>query len=245
MKKTIIYRNYQEYLSATESFLASLRIDLNSDFGVIIINDFPVEEDNTSLEDFCNKLGKPHYEMRNIDHGIVYLVEHNENLAIPTYANNNKEFPAHTDCADYLSPPDTVLLLCEKNSEQGGDSFLVLVDDLIKRCSPKTITELEKKQFLQGKAFLPIIEKKANFYQVRYNRIMLDLYLESNNLTLSNEAAEALEEWENLINEQLFVFKLRPGECLLFNNQRFLHGRKAFEGNSQRRLKRVRISINS
>jgi alpha-ketoglutarate-dependent taurine dioxygenase len=52
---------------------------------------------------------------------------------------------------------------------------------------------------------------------------------------------QALTNFEAALAQECVSFLLQPGDALLLNNHRSLHGRQAFQG--QRLLKRVRFNL--
>lgn len=165
------------------------------------------------------------------------------------------DFSPHMDGTFEKVPPKCTLLqciLCDK--EDYGVSIVVDTWEIISRMSKISFDCLletdfpfrfqVQKHYLKGEdtekvTFAPLIETFGDSYKVRY-RNDEDFKLVPPN----KQAASALEEFETLITSPEFrrEFFLKPGDILITNNWRVLHGRTPLSGEKVRKLRRLWVS---
>lgn len=212
--------------------------------GVCIIKNFELSENDLSFIKFSEILGEPINEERNINGKTIYRVEVNKNLDVPTYANTEYEFWCHTDCSDFDEPPDTILLLCEKPSEIGGETFLIPIKEVCEKLSNNEVFLLTHKAFPIRGLIFPILTIKDDEIHVRYNRVSIDASLKIAEINLETMYLNVINKLDKIINENKFSIKLNKGECLVTTNNTILHGRNSFPENSERLMKRIRLYLN-
>lgn len=239
MLRYIDYNHYSDQLKELSGIVSNI---VKYEEAACIIKNFPISDDNTQLIIFSELLGKPITEKRNIDGKTVYRVEASE-TEIPSYSNTNYEFPCHTDCSDFENPPDTVILLCEIQSEYGGDSYLITLEEVLEKLSIQDIILLKKAIFPQGNKFIPILYETNGEYTIRYNPITIELYSRYNNIELPEEIKTLLDKVNLTIEENKLKVKLSNNDCLIINNTKILHGRSRFNDDSPRLLKRLRLNL--
>ncbi|MEM7464055.1 MAG: TauD/TfdA family dioxygenase [Pseudomonadota bacterium] len=196
--------------------------------------DGPVE----SLRSLGNRFGKPVYHKLSDDYGIhpIRYIP-----GFPEYANANfEDLGLHTDGSFEDDPPVFMMIYCETPAEDGGDSTLASGDVLYTHlhqnnpeyldalCKPAAFKISRDDRTASRSVFLAIGDR----YRLAY-RSGSDVRLE-----VDPGAAEAFEYVRNwlLDPENYFVFKLRPGEILIFDNTRMLHGRTGFSPDAHRSL---------
>jgi alpha-ketoglutarate-dependent taurine dioxygenase len=206
-----------------------------------IIKGFPIG-DADYLQSRVQEWGVPLLEPRNLEGGMIYEVCVDATSHLPAYANTSYAFGFHTDCSEFESPPDTVLLLCEQAAPSGGESVAVDLDRAIPHLSFETLLQLQKPQFF----FKPMLHSILSLntqqaIEVRYQptHFVLGEHLKLWQKTPAQQ--QALANFETALAQEAVSFLLQPGEALLLNNRRCLHGRQAFQG--QRLLKRVRFNL--
>lgn len=206
--------------------------------GGCIVCGMPCSEDDVALQALALALGEPLLEPHNLAGGMVCRVEVEASEARP-YANTPFHFPGHTDCTDYAAPPDTVLLLCERQAASGGDSFVAPLSAIWPRLAPADLLSLSLPRFYFRYGYLPILSKRQGQFAIRYNRTLMKLYPAPDGPDPEREAL--LDRLDAAIAAASFSFALTPGDCLILDNHVVVHGRSAFEDGAGRLMKRVRL----
>ncbi|KAL0943489.1 gamma-butyrobetaine dioxygenase (TfdA family Taurine catabolism dioxygenase) [Colletotrichum truncatum] len=160
----------------------------------------------------------------------------------------------HSDMLYLESPPRIQLLHCLENSCSGGESIF---SDAFQ--AAKTLENLDKNMFnVLNKVKVPYHYSKNGFYY-RQQRPVFDFLGKSAasaevwwsppfqapfhnpNITTDSKVwrswHKAARKFQEILEQgdNMFQYKLQPGECVLFDNRRVLHGRRAFDTGSGRR----------
>jgi hypothetical protein len=160
------------------------------------------------------------------------------------YSTTSSGFPSHTDGSGKPNPYDVVLLYCVRQDIEGGESILITLDEVLKYLKTQTITTLRKTNFPVPFGMASLISGDKPNMWIRYNAEELSFYsrLRQREFTENqkNALADLAEVISDLESKQPKV-RLAPGQCLVIDNKRSLHGRTAFSSNGDRLLKRVRL----
>jgi gamma-butyrobetaine dioxygenase len=148
------------------------------------------------------------------------------------------EFPCHTDCASDQVVPDLVLLHCARSDPDGGASIVVPLDALVPHLASDVGAVLAQPRFPFAFGLSAVLEDGDGGLRVRYNRHEIDKTGQ-----LDEEAADALRVLDEVLNTSSCRAEvpLGRGDCLIVDNHRALHGRRAFARSSRRLLYRVRV----
>jgi Taurine catabolism dioxygenase TauD, TfdA family len=148
------------------------------------------------------------------------------------------EFPCHTDCAADEIVPDLVMLHCARRDPRGGASIVVPLDALVSHLPRGVLNVLTQRRFRYPFGLAAVIEAGDSGLRVRYNRHEIDKAG-----PLEAEAAEALEVLDDVLTTSSCraELSLARGDCLVVDNHRALHGRRAFARSSGRLLYRARV----
>lgn len=210
-------------------------IEAYAAYGLIRIKGVPVED--KAVERFANRLAY----VREIIFDRVADIQ-----ASPDPYNigfTNVALPLHTDCSGYAWPPNVMAFHCLRNSVKGGEA---LYSD-----GAHAVRELRRHdpEALRVLCEVPIrhrlYSKSADTQHVA-PRIILDPSGELAILRYANWTPQPLhpERFEDvaafyrahrklaaIVNDPANVAEIRPepGDLLLVNNQRVLHGRRAFD----------------
>lgn len=151
-------------------------------------------------------------------------------------------FPMHTDCSFLEKTADIVILYCVENSDTGGESLLLNINDIIPLLPADYIRLLLTKKFAVYSKIYPVLEQWQDRYLIRFN---LDEFL-ANDPPDPTGIVSDLKPLTDLLKDpsHFITVKLKPNECLIINNRTCLHGRYAFEGNSRRLFYRARHYCN-
>ncbi len=167
-------------------------------------------------------------------------------------SRTHSALPPHTDSAYALLPHEMVVFHCVEADENGGRSFMVPIDDVIKHLSDDVIDRLRDAVYPFGEAHYPIRrypiicgDRKAAF--VRYYNVQLQHASLEESAEFSSEHRLALNKLDALLaKDELYQkFHLQPGEILFMNNQRVLHGRTALTEGTSRIIYRMRLAVAS
>ena len=195
------------------------------------------EKNLNSVEKIANKIG---YVRQSIFGGL-WSFESDENMADSAYTQ--EELRPHTDSTYSNDAPGLQLLLCCHYKAEGGHSIMVdgfkIAEDIKKKHKEiyDVLTNVEVTGEYKGdgvvlKASRPIfkLDKNKKLLQVSFNNYdRAPFRLENADMV---KFYDAIKKFDLLANNDDYQWKriLKPGELLIFNNWRVLHGRGSFKG---------------
>lgn len=207
--------------------------------GFAVITETPRNID--AVSDVTDRIGY----VRHTIFGGLFEFEANENMADSAYTP--KELRPHTDGTYSHDAPGLQMLLCLDYHASGGASIMVdgfRIAAELKRTAPEIyadLTRIDVTGVYKGdgvvlRAQRPIFrtDHGGNLVQVSFNNYDRDT------VTLPKGDMRALyagiRAFDRLANNPLFQWRytLQPGDMLVFDNWRVLHGRGPFQG--QRRM---------
>ena len=195
------------------------------------------EKNINSVEKIANKIG---YVRQSIFGGL-WSFESDENMADSAYTQ--EELRPHTDSTYSNDAPGLQLLLCRHYNAEGGHSIMVdgfkIAEDIKNQNNEiyQILTSVDVTGEYKGdgvalRASRPILklDKNKNLVQVSFNNYDRAPFRLQNNEMI--QFYEALKEFDIMANSDDYQWKrvLKPGELLIFNNWRVLHGRSLFKG---------------
>jgi len=210
-------------------------------YGFVIVKNVPTQ--NNYIINFANGIGS----IRPTNFGEFFNVQSVSNPNDLAYTS--LALPPHTDNPYRKPVPCIQLLHCIENEVDGGFSTLVdgfKVATHLKKNNPeyfKILTKVkvkfkftDKDVILENRGELIELDEHDNFKQIRFNtRLDYVSVLEKNQLDFYYKARK---EISNLYNSDQFKieFKLMPGDIMMVDNHRLLHGRTAYNANEGKRL---------
>ena len=230
--KNQIYINFKT-IKTQKGFKEFLKILHKYGFAVVKKCDTNLKSVNT----IAKKIGY----VRNSIFGGLWTFESNNKKADSAYSN--QELRPHTDSTYSNDAPGLQLLLCCKYDAKGGDSIMVdgfkLANEIKQKYKKhfKTLTNTKVKGSYIGdgvrlEAKRPIIKlnEKNNFDQISFNNYDRAPFRENNQKTIN--FYKAIKVFDTMANQKQYQWRhiLKPGELLIFNNWRVMHGRGAFSG---------------
>ena len=230
--KEDIFLNYKNLIN-DEGF-KNLLTKLYS-FGFAVITD--CKKDMSSVEFLAKKIGY----VRNSIFGGLWSFESNANMADSAYTN--EELRPHTDSTYSNDAPGLQLLLCCEYDAKGGDSIMVdglKIAETIKAKNNDLYNALTKIEvpgnytgdgvILEAKRPIIKLDAKNQITQISFNNY--DRAPFRLNPELTKIFYEAISLFDNLANSKQYQWRyiLKPGDLLIFNNWRVLHGRGSFRG---------------
>ena len=204
-------------------------------FGFVVIQNCKTEM--SSVEKIAKKIGY----VRESIFGGLWSFESNNDMADSAYTQD--ELRPHTDSTYSNDAPGLQLLLCCHYEATGGESIMVdgfkIAEKIYKenRDLYKLLSEIEVKgQYIGDGVFLeakrPIFKLNSNkeLVQVSFNNYDRAAFRMDDEKTL--KFYEAIREFDLIANNREYQWRhiLKPGELLIFNNWRILHGRGSFKG---------------
>ena len=210
-------------------------------YGFVIFKNVPTK-DNFIVK-FANSIGS----VRRTNFGEFFNVQSKLNPNDLAYTSLN--LAPHTD-NPYRNPvPCIQILQCIENEVTGGLSTLVdgyTVSEKLKQKFPdyyKILTEVKIRfQFidqtivLEDWAEMIKLDESGNFKQVRFSpRLDFVPLIDKEKLELFYSARKKLSELYNSENYKI-EFKLLPGDLLMMDNYRLLHGRTKYDASEGNRF---------
>lgn len=185
---------------------------------------------------------------------LIYPVEVSDSAAgVSHYSRSSRTGGFHTDGTLLSRPPDIAALVCVSQASSGGETVLIdghAVCRELKTATPDAVTVLSAPHHFDVMGQIPGLETKeqpvldwsGRDVQVRYLR----QYIEDGYRKIAKPipvelvlAMDALDAATMLERNQTEIL-LGRGQLLIWDNNRFLHGRRAFDENgSKRRLRRI------
>ena len=158
-------------------------------------------------------------------------------------AYTQEELRPHTDSTYSNDAPGLQLLLCCDYDAKGGDSIMVdgfKIAEIIKKENKDLFDILSSIEvpgsyigdgvFLESKRPVFRLDSNKEILQVSFNNYDRAPFRLENDLMI--KFYEAINKFDALANSKDFQWKhiLKPGQLLIFDNWRVLHGRGSFKG---------------
>ncbi|MDA9687624.1 TauD/TfdA family dioxygenase [Candidatus Pelagibacter sp.] len=211
------------------------------EYGFVIVKNVPTQ--NNYIVKFANSIGS----IRPTNFGEYFNVKSVPNPNDLAYTS--LALSPHTD-NPYRKPiPCIQLLHCIENDVSGGYSTLVdgfKVATYLKKKKPEYFKILstikvkfkftDKNIILENKGELIELDEQDNLKQIRFNtRLDYVPVLKKKQLDLYYKARKKISD---LYNSEKFkiVFKLMPGDIMMIDNHRLLHGRTIYDSNEGKRF---------
>ena len=210
-------------------------------YGFVIFKNVPTE--NNYIVNFANSIGS----VRRTNFGEFFNVKSKPNPNDLAYTS--LPLAPHTD-NPYRNPvPCIQLLHCIENEVDGGFSTLVdgyTVTEKLKKNFPKyyeilTSTKvrfqfIDKDVFLEDWAEMIQLDDVGELKQVRFSpRLDFVPLMDKERLELYYSARNEISKLYNS-DEYKIEFKLLPGDLLMMDNHRLLHGRTSYDANQGKRF---------
>jgi len=210
-------------------------------YGFVIFKNVPTK--NNFIVNFANSIGS----IRRTNFGEFFDVKSKPNPNDLAYTS--LPLAPHTD-NPYRNPvPCIQILHCIENDVSGGLSTLVdgyTVTQQLKKDFPdfyQILSEIKVRfQFIDQSVVLEDwaemiqLDEKENFKQVRFSpRLDFVPLIDKKRLDLYYSARKKISEFYNSSKFRI-EFKLLPGDLLMMDNHRLLHGRTSYDANEGNRF---------
>lgn len=243
--------NYTELKNSTGSSNPKIIIEDILNQGYFLIDGFPIDKYSEIDEHFlsiCRLLGSPIKHEKEGDIIMKIKPDPLESKASTPAYNNGVKFDLHSELPYVHLPPDYIALLCMCNEQKIGTNISD-VDTILEKLDRSTIDLLSDKAY---KVLIPPHFGHTNSHSERRPMIsrnangMYDLHVRFDGILCdTNEHRVAVEKLKTVADENIKEVTTRPGQILVINNRRSLHGRRAITSdarNSRRELRRIYIS---
>ena len=164
--------------------------------------------------------------------------------AVTRYSRTTIALEPHTDSSQSQKPHSIVIFGMSRPDEIGGETQMVVIDELLELLDSDTKNLLHQSIWPLGKRPKPILETHPSTEGTRisYYRKQLERSLELG-ASLSQQQCAALSNLDASITglAEQRSFRLEKGETLLINNHKVLHGRTALAEDSNRLMIRYRL----
>ena len=164
--------------------------------------------------------------------------------AVTRYSRTTIALEPHTDSSQQKNPHSIVIFGMSRPDESGGETQMVVIDELLPLLDSETAELLRQPIWPMGKQPKPILEtgSASDETLISYYRKQLDRSLELG-ASLSAQQMTALSALDAAITHLSAQrsFRLQKGETLLINNRKVLHGRTALAEDSDRLMIRYRL----
>jgi alpha-ketoglutarate-dependent taurine dioxygenase len=243
MEKQQHWISYDRYLNDQTAFTQAMRA--LADYGLIFVKDVP--DSREEVERIATRMGP----LRNSFYGSTWDVRSVPKAKNVAYTNQNLGF--HMDLLYMKDPPGYQLLHCLKNSCEGGESLFVDSFDVASSLKEEVSSTLRKWKVHyhyqhEDQAYhtsRPVLEfaryGSRVLEHVNYSPpFQAPFHARPDDPSWSpsfRKFHRAYRDFSNALGkeDQIFELKLNPGECVIFENRRVLHARRAFDMNSGER----------
>ena len=238
LKKYNIFKFKDNFFEDKEMYKALINF---YQYGFVIFKEVPTK--NNFIVNFANSIGS----IRRTNFGEFFNVRSKPNPNDLAYTSMS--LAPHTD-NPYRNPvPCIQMLQCIENKVSGGLSTLVdgyTVSQKLKKKFPdyyKILTEIKVRfQFVDNSVVLEDwsemihVDEDGYFKQVRFSpRLDFVPLMDKEKLELFYSARKKISELYNS-NKYKIEFKLSPGDLLMMDNHRLLHGRTSYDANEGNRF---------
>ncbi|RAH49678.1 putative Gamma-butyrobetaine hydroxylase subfamily [Aspergillus brunneoviolaceus CBS 621.78] len=241
IEEHVYWVDYEDFMQESEEFALALRS--LAETGLIFVKNIP--DSRAEVEKIATRLGP----LRNTFYGPTWDVRNKPNAENVAYTNQFLNF--HMDLMYMNEPPGFQLLHCLRNSCDGGESLFADTFHVARsmyhdrRPYWKALTRLDLTyEYNHADHFYtntwPVFEQEFPLpreglrrrltrvnYSPPFQASITDRYPDHGEYALAVKAlayfAAKLEDPKNV-----FELKLEPGQCVIFENRRVVHARRAF-----------------
>lgn len=225
----VLHQQYDAYIDSNDGLRGALD-SLWTD-GVTVITDVPI--DRAATRTVLERIGY----VRSTIFGDLW--EFSSDGGFDDTASTSLEITPHTDGTYSNDAPGLLGLHCHAYDATGGQNVFVDGNAIVERLSPDALSTLRDVEiparYIGDGAHLMARRPALRIQQDRLAQISYNHHDRAPFMLhepLMTSVLGALRELDALANdpELQFELSLRPGDMVLFDNWRLLHGRRAFRG---------------
>jgi alpha-ketoglutarate-dependent taurine dioxygenase len=217
--------------------------------GTLTVTQTPPTEDGAALLFLARMIGEPMRravprgdQNADISDGMVHRIEPAKvpavsKLGLPVRSMTAADFGCHTDESYLADPAEAVVLHCVRQARVGGDTVLADAHDLVRALKTSDAETLQQEAFPHRSGRAAILSGSNENPAIRYNPYEFSCGV------LSPRQRRAIMALEEAIGACAIVVRLGPGDCLVLDNRRILHGRTSFDPSDNRLFLRARLRI--
>lgn len=214
--------------------------------GAAVVGDVPAESDDALLA-LTSTLGTPS-AVGNGD-GVIHDVRPRAIGEQRDLSTTRKPFPLHTDSTALARPHDYVCLACvSAPGDGGGESMVMGLGEIEDGLTPDTRATLARPLFPfplndpdegQGVRWSSVLGEGS----IRFRSDVLELGELVSGSDMEDGARRSVEELEAVLGDERrrLVRGLRPGDVLIVDNRRALHGRTEITAEADRHMRRIKV----
>ena len=202
----------------------------------------PVPDVRASYGALLSRIGRPHFHGEAVQlggrdaqrtGGIWSEVRFDPSFP-DAYRHSTNAQPLHTDASYLSSAPKASLMCCVRNDVRGGETIFISSDDVVAALRderPELLQALTSTPMPHARSgdrrVLPVIRRQDDAWLLNWNYYCVSNECELKTLAL-REAFFSFLRGSQRIRDALVEVRLGPGDAVLWDDQRLLHGRKSF-----------------
>ena len=234
-----------QYHENTPNIMESVKGRLRK-YGVVVVRNLPLDCECEALVSFAEALGSVSKHgigpLSNQQRPEVHRIEPLKEVRLDRYGNRVLSTTAdamacHTDDSFSEEPVAGVLLHCAIKGD-GGETILARLNELLLDLPEEVIATLEEHLFPAPTGWRPILTRSRK--EIRFSAYEIEKMV-AGGMPLRARGKEAVGALNISLKRVSKTHSLLPGDCIVIDNKRVLHGRYAFRSEKPRLLFRIRL----
>lgn len=151
------------------------------------------------------------------------------------YRHSANAQPLHTDGSYIPAFPDAAIIYCQASANNGGETVFVDSDVVISALeaeAPELLKRLKSHTVKHARSGderdAPIVANDNIGVKLHWNYYCVDKDADADTMALREEFHTFLQS-SKTVQESKVAVALRPGDCVIWKDDRTLHGRNAFD----------------
>ncbi|KAJ8109381.1 hypothetical protein ONZ43_g6153 [Nemania bipapillata] len=238
LKNAPIHHSFESFMAGGPEYVRAMT--MLHDYGLIFLRGLPSSE--TAVEDLASKIGT----MQETFYGRTWDVRSKPEAENVAYTDSY--LGLHQDLLYMNNVPRIQLLHCLENTCTGGESFFrdgFLAAHTFRLTFPQFVKPLERHQVLYHytkggntyRTLRQVIRNRGLWWSPPFQSPVQPDMLTTEGAGLWAKWHAAVTKLKQVLEDPngTYEFKMTPGDCVIFDNRRILHGRRAFNTSSGER----------